>query len=1010
MAAYPKITFIAEGGYGIIYGNFSQLENEPNVITKFFNSYEGAQDEIVMHKNLFGIFIQGTDKVPVYPKLTTIIGIGIPKKINGVNIRGIQYPDYKYNCIKNGPEYAVVKMPFLGKNLWGDDYGSGNGHTGLTFDAYMTILEIFVFFHTTAVHGDMKMDNILWDQASARAGIIDLGLTNQFRKGYVPWSKRSRPDPYFPWPPEFWTDTTRSGSSRDKYSSHYISYPANQTYSPPGAETFWNSNPGSVRMLKTVYDDYLVNVDNTKCLTMGVTADLYGLGKTLVNSIRQISQVERNKPYLVGYSPNGDDIQYRYADIMRNLQLLFTNLHPKLRPLDYTVVRYFRILNTEFLPNAGNRTIINVNGNPYFSVRFLNKAYDAIDITGQQNVDNAKVGNRVVMAYGQPGSPITIEQKKENMIIFSYLITKKYDQLKVYFQTQGVDTRYTKLIYNNVLQDAVAYFNNESLKQKKTLQDLGIVALPAVAAPEVTPPRANPVQAGYQPFAQAHFGGGGAAAQAQRQADANARGAAAAAARQRDQEAAYIAMAAAAAATARAAAAAAAAGRARAPGAAGTARGPLTKDQILTYQRQGIPLFKWRNGKIYEEPEEGRYATNPAAHNTEQERAHIDAEAVLEQINIAQKRYLKDQEIRDKVKLQYTLRAEYEELDKQGKKNEYTKEKRGQIVAQIGRLELDIKEIRKIFAEEEIRILTERISLNRNTPEKLEELKERLETLQQQLADIQRGGFTSEEQLQNRKNNFLLTTRNKGIERIQNTKNIFSEKKLLNSLKSHISLEQQTEGNFLETFIQYYINGLQKKLTRINGTAKNIRNSKNSMKSVKSVNSMNSMKTMKNRGIKLNNTLPKVTQGSMYSDYQYELIENQLAIGEASGRLNILYQYYLRALPNKKDIFSRLLKISLGAEESLRISKYLQSGNLSELEKYLTDHSEQGAYIKNEKERVFNELGIRLVTEYYFAFEDDAERYVFLHTLFSSIPDTQKEIQDLAQKFIKTKAGSNPFA
>jgi hypothetical protein len=148
----------------------------------------------------------------------------------------------------------------------------------------------------------------------------------------------------------------------------------------------------------------------------------------------------------------------------------------------------------------------------------------------------------------------------------------------------------------------------------------------------------------------------------------------------------------------------------------------------------------------------------------------------------------------------------------------------------------------------------------------------------------------------------------------------------------------------------------------------------------------------------------------MYSDYQYELIENQLAISEASGRLNTLYQYYLRALPNNKYIFSQLLKIPLGAEESMRISKYLQGGNMSELETYLTQHSEQGANSKTDKERIFNELGIKLVVEYYFAFKDDDERYMFLHTLFSSIPDTQKEIQDFAHKFIKTKPGSNPFA
>jgi hypothetical protein len=232
-------------------------------------------------------------------------------------------------------------------------------------------------------------------------------------------------------------------------------------------------------------------------------------------------------------------------------------------------------------------------------------------------------------------------------------------------------------------------------------------------------------------------------------------------------------------------------------------------------------------------------------------------------------------------------------------------------------------------------------------------------------------------------------------------KRIYSEKKLLNSLKSQLSIEPKTEGNFLETFTQYYIKELKNVSNRINGTVRNNRNIVNFGKTVK---------TMKNRAIKLNSMIPTISQGSMYSEYQYELIENQLAISEASGRINTLYKYYLQALPNNKKIFSQLLKIPLGLEESLHISKYLQGGKLSELETYLTQHSEQESHNKSEKERVFNELGIRLVVEYYFAFAEDEERYMFLHTLFNNIPDTQSEIQEMAKKFIKTKPGSNPFA
>ena len=83
---------------------------------------------------------------------------------------------------------------------------------------------------------------------------------------------------------------------------------------------------------------------------------------------------------------------------------------------------------------------------------------------------------------------------------------------------------------------------------------------------------------------------------------------------------------------------------------------------------------------------------------------------------------------------------------------------------------------------------------------------------------------------------------------------------------------------------------------------------------------------------------------------------------------------------------------------------------MSELESFLSEHSEKDITIKSEKERIFNELGIRLIVEYYFAFNNDTERFEFLHNLFNNIPDTVKETHELADKFIKTPPGGNPFA
>jgi hypothetical protein len=225
-------------------------------------------------------------------------------------------------------------------------------------------------------------------------------------------------------------------------------------------------------------------------------------------------------------------------------------------------------------------------------------------------------------------------------------------------------------------------------------------------------------------------------------------------------------------------------------------------------------------------------------------------------------------------------------------------------------------------------------------------------------------------------------------------KRIYSGKKLLDSLKPESSFEQKTEGNFLELFMQYYI--------KYSNTGSVINKKIN--------NKINSRKTMKHRSIKLNTVAPKVSQEFMYSEYQFDLIQNRLLISEASGRINTLYEFYLHTLPNKKYIFAQLLKIPMRAEESTRISQYLQEGNVSELESFLSEHSEKDITIKSEKERIFNELGIRLIVEYYFAFNNDTERFEFLHNLFNNIPDTVKETNELADKFIKTPPGGNPFA
>jgi hypothetical protein len=55
------------------------------------------------------------------------------------------------------------------------------------------------------------------------------------------------------------------------------------------------------------------------------------------------------------------------------------------------------------------------------------------------------------------------------------------------------------------------------------------------------------------------------------------------------------------------------------------------------------------------------------------------------------------------------------------------------------------------------------------------------------------------------------------------------------------------------------------------------------------------------------------------------------------------------------------------------------------------------------------ELGINIVAEYFFAINDDKEKYAFLNQVFSSMSGDPGNAERLAEKMINTPLGNNPF-
>jgi len=499
---------LATGGFGttyVNYGSHNRYLAEPNILTKFFASARGQMPQTFYnserdaHIHLENSLVQGQRNAPVNPSIRTIIGLGTDTQGTLVSSRRLfftVYPEARHRP-ENGPYftladgmYPVFKFPFLGRNFWGSN--NGEGLDSLTFDTFINVFETFVLFHAVSVHNDMKMNNILFDSVTRKVAIIDLGECKRFVQGANPWAERDFQGVYvWSYPPDLCTHSQGKGV----YSRYFqggararqdvMGWPAERRM---GIFTAWKELAAVNRMLETVYDDYFAvpaGFDNKRALWIGVTTDLYGFASTLEHSIRSLPAQIRNTTYIITYdAADGQEFSLPMSSIIRRLQILLTHIHPRMRPLDYTLVKFFKIMNPDL--GAGQQTMIRAGANNYMSVSVLAGNPARIDV-------------RADMAYGAAGSPITAADLQDNMKVFAYLITIPSDRIIDYFSQRDGGGVYTKLIFANVLADAEAYLRDPMFVGKPLYVALGLVAAgqgaqpPRRAARLAAPPPAPPL-------------------------------------------------------------------------------------------------------------------------------------------------------------------------------------------------------------------------------------------------------------------------------------------------------------------------------------------------------------------------------------------------------------------------------------------------------------------------------------------------------------------------------------
>jgi len=482
--AYAIPVYVSKGTYGTIYRNFGSEPNyapEPDVMTKFFKPGSVVESKYYAAERLIQQMVYATFITPGNEVINTAIGVGKSARVKRRNVNSIDYPEANraptaagyYTVPGSYPlEYNTVKLPYLGLDLW----GSTTASLKLNLNTFIKAFETFILFHTAFIHNDVKMNNLLYNPANQTVSIIDLGMSKRFASGVNPWANHADYPYHFAYPPDY-----ISINGKEDYKDYYsTASPASIINHNEYTLQFdaWLENANIDLMLSAVWDDYFAGpIDDKRLLWVGVTGDLYGLGVSLPYSMRNADAAVNATEYLVGYNPDGTENRNRTDYIINVLQFLLSHIHPRMRPLDYTLAKYFKTLNPSTLGYEG-KTIITIDGAPYTDISILNGAIPSINMASG-------------MAYGMPGSPITADDLKENMIVFAYLLSKPLYELIPYFDTHEPPFpafgAFTKLQFANVYADAVAYFQQPGFQGIANLIELGIVAslspLPASAAP-----------------------------------------------------------------------------------------------------------------------------------------------------------------------------------------------------------------------------------------------------------------------------------------------------------------------------------------------------------------------------------------------------------------------------------------------------------------------------------------------------------------------------------------------
>jgi serine/threonine protein kinase len=465
MAARPHYPiFLSQGGFGTSYRNYAG--NEPDIITKLYGLIQTdypqelySRGEIAKMNELRNEFrINNAARYPAYRfsvGMNTFIGVGVEQQVGesallanrttfpiAAHIPSNAYTFWTVINPRGQRLYPAIKMPFLGENF-------SNGHRTLTFPILLECFDLFVYFHTSFIHNDMKLNNFLYNPATQKVCIIDFGNTKPFRLSVA--GQINMPcfhgvgRYYFSYPPESLFSSITLGQPIPQYLiTQYYAYFATAA-NDPSIERGWISSPSINTMLEIVFRDYfrtnnagIYTLTDKHSLWIGITTDLYGFGVGLVDSLQNINPV-----YNLEY--NISNRKVRFLHIVGRIQLLLTHIHPRLRPLHYSILYYFKSFNIS-LNNPARSAELKINANPYFK----------LSVFGNEEV---YTNPNSVMALGMNNCPIPLIDVQENLLIFAFLIIKTRAEILAYFRSteRGI---FSKLIYRNVYADAIVYFNN----------------------------------------------------------------------------------------------------------------------------------------------------------------------------------------------------------------------------------------------------------------------------------------------------------------------------------------------------------------------------------------------------------------------------------------------------------------------------------------------------------------------------------------------------------------------